>query len=327
MPDKKISESGANLAQIENKRREFVSDYTRDVLQNLTIENYAIGTGSKDNFCYRLEHEQIGMGDIRGAFAGSSRYGVWFSKDEGQYVYSKKFGDTVDDAFHNIRDELIKLIDAGECDDYISIRDSRIANNVRYKILAMYYPRKYLTIYSDRHLSYFCDKAGIPAVSGDDELVMQRKLIQWKETHDEVKEMSYLEYVAFLYHHFGHPPKADPIKKDKPHLKELKKKLKDFDGKHPKKTLTEVERTERSGLVAAVVKERAEGICQLCNKPAPFYNKKGEPYLECHHIVWIARGGADEVYNAVALCPNCHRKMHSLDEPADVAYLKKVAKK
>ena len=33
-----------------------------------------------------------------------------------------------------------------------------------------------------------------------------------------------------------------------------------------------------------------------------------------------------EVYNAVALCPNCHRKMHSLDEPADVAYLKKVAK-
>ena len=37
--------------------------------------------------------------------------------------------------------------------------------------------------------------------------------------------------------------------------------------------------------------------------------------------------GADEVYNAVALCPNCHRKMHSLDEPADVAYLKKVAKK
>ena len=79
--------------------------------------------------------------------------------------------------------------------------------------------------------------------------------------------------------------------------------------------------------MAAVVKERAEGICQLCNKPAPFYNKKGEPYLECHHIVWIARGGADVVYNAVALCPNCHRKMHSLDEPADVAYLKKVAKK
>jgi 5-methylcytosine-specific restriction protein A len=198
---------------------------------------------------------------------------------------------------------------------------------VKYKILAMYYPYKYLTIYSDRHLSYFCDKASIPAVEGDDELVMQRKLIQWKESNEDVKALSYLECVAFLYNHFGHPPKADALVKTKPKLKELKKKLKDFDEKHPKKTLTEIERTERSGLVAAIVKERAAGVCQLCNKPAPFYNKKGEPYLECHHIIWIAKGGPDEVDNAVALCPNCHRKMHSLDEAADVEYLKKVVKK
>lgn len=327
MADKKISESGANIEQIESKRRKFVTDYTREVLQNMSIEEYAIGTKSKDNFCYRLEQEQVGMGDIRGATAGSRRYGVWYSKEKGKYVSSKKFGSTVEDAFFSVRGELIKLIDAGERDDYTAIRNNRIAKNVRYKILAMYYPHKYLTVYSDRHLSYFCNKAGIPAVSGDDELVMQRKLVQWKETHAEVKDYSYLEYVAFLYHNFGNPPKKDFVRESRPNLLELESKLKTFDGKHPEKTLTEVERTERSGLVAAVVKERADGICQLCNKPAPFYNKKGEPYLECHHIVWIARGGADEVYNAVALCPNCHRKMHSLDEQADVNYLKEIAKK
>lgn len=90
--------------------------------------------------------------------------------------------------------------------------------------------------------------------------------------------------------------------------------------------LTEIERRERSRLIAAIVKERAAGICQLCNAPAPFYNKNGEPYLECHHIIWIAKGGPDEVSNAVALCPNCHRRMHSLNELVDVEYLKKVAK-
>lgn len=67
-------------------------------------------------------------------------------------------------------------------------------------------------------------------------------------------------------------------------------------------------------------------MCQLCNKPAPFYNKSGEAYLECHHVVWIAKGGADEVNNAVALCPNCHRKMHILDDSEDVEKLKEVAK-
>lgn len=213
MTDKKISEIGADLKQIEIKRRKFVSDYTRETLSELTIEEYAIGKGTKNNFCYRLEHEQIGMGDIRGTFAGSNRYGVWFSKEAGTYVFSKKYGDSVESAFFSVRQELIDLIEAGEKANYVAIRNNRIANNVKYKILAMYYPYKFLTIYSERHLSYFCDKVGIPAVDGDDELVMQRKLIQWKESNEDVKYMTYLEYVAFLYHHFGHPPKADAIVK------------------------------------------------------------------------------------------------------------------
>lgn len=75
------------------------------------------------------------------------------------------------------------------------------------------------------------------------------------------------------------------------------------------------------------LKERAAGVCQLCNKPAPFYSKNGEPYLECHHVIWIKKNGLDEVNNAVALCPNCHKKMHILDEKADVEYLKKLLKK
>ncbi len=120
---------------------------------------------------------------------------------------------------------MLDLIDAGERSDYVAIRENWIANNLKYKILAMYYPYKYLTIYSDRHLSYFCDKARIPAVEGDDELVMQRKLIQWKESNENVMALSYLEYVAFLYNHFGHPTKADAVIKTNPKLKELKKAI------------------------------------------------------------------------------------------------------
>ena len=42
-------------------------------------------------------------------------------------------------------------------------------------------------------------------------------------------------------------------------------------------------------------------------------NIDGTHYLEVHHIDQLAKGGADTVENAVALCPNCHRKMHSLN--------------
>jgi 5-methylcytosine-specific restriction protein A len=81
---------------------------------------------------------------------------------------------------------------------------------------------------------------------------------------------------------------------------------------------------DRSVWVAEYVKRRANGICQLCSKPAPFIKQTGEPYLETHHIVWLSKGGEDTIRNAVALCPNCHRRMHILDRDGDKNKLLKL---
>ncbi len=53
----------------------------------------------------------------------------------------------------------------------------------------------------------------------------------------------------------------------------------------------------------------------------PFLDVEGKPYLEVHHIKWLSKGGADSIENAIALCPNCHSKMHVIDDPTDVAFL------
>lgn len=78
---------------------------------------------------------------------------------------------------------------------------------------------------------------------------------------------------------------------------------------------------ERDPNVAAYAKLRAKGRCQLCLEPAPFKNKAGDPYLETHHLKWLAKGGEDTPSNTVALCPNCHRRMHVLDSPEDIEKL------
>ena len=77
----------------------------------------------------------------------------------------------------------------------------------------------------------------------------------------------------------------------------------------------------RDPYVAAYVKMLANGMCDLCPKPAPFLTLDSEPYLESHHVIWLSRGGHDSIDNVVALCPNCHRKMHSRDEKADREHL------
>jgi len=62
--------------------------------------------------------------------------------------------------------------------------------------------------------------------------------------------------------------------------------------------------------VVVWVLQCANGTCELCTTPAPFERPNGTPYLEVHHVKPLAEGGPDTVDNAIALCPNCHRKAH-----------------
>lgn len=78
----------------------------------------------------------------------------------------------------------------------------------------------------------------------------------------------------------------------------------------------------RSAEVVRITKERANGVCQLCGEQAPFTDKNGNPYLEAHHVIWLSRGGADNTDNTVALCPNCHTKMHIVNDDKDIEKLK-----
>lgn len=84
---------------------------------------------------------------------------------------------------------------------------------------------------------------------------------------------------------------------------------------------------ERNQYIAEFTKERAKGICDLCGKEAPFKDKSGKPYLESHHVITLAENGPDAIYNTVAICPNCHRKIHILNNKEDVEKLTKTIMK
>ena len=68
---------------------------------------------------------------------------------------------------------------------------------------------------------------------------------------------------------------------------------------------------DRNADVVAQALIRANGVCEGCGAIAPFFKRRdGQPYLEVHHKISLANGGKDSLSNAVALCPNCHRKSH-----------------
>ena len=66
----------------------------------------------------------------------------------------------------------------------------------------------------------------------------------------------------------------------------------------------------RSEAVKRYVLRRAKGKCEGCDLPAPFLNRKKQPYLEPHHTTRRADGGPDHPAHVIALCPTCHRRVH-----------------
>jgi 5-methylcytosine-specific restriction protein A len=66
----------------------------------------------------------------------------------------------------------------------------------------------------------------------------------------------------------------------------------------------------RDPMVRAWVRQTASGICESCDQPGPFVRVDGSRFLEVHHVKHLAKKGSDRPSNAVALCPNCHRRCH-----------------
>src|SRR5262249_23883287 len=67
---------------------------------------------------------------------------------------------------------------------------------------------------------------------------------------------------------------------------------------------------ERSWAVRNYVLARANGKCEACGASAPFLRADGTPYLEPHHLRRLSDGGPDHPAHVIALCPNCHRRVH-----------------
>ncbi len=145
-----------------------------------------------------------------------------------------------------------------------------------------------------KHLEYYegVGKSAQPKI---------RKIL--KKHYKKIEEES--EY-GELQHSFEQQVRLSTIDKQNNRLSRLKVAT-----KTPQRIKATITFYSRNPDVVAEVLLRANGVCEGCKKPAPFLRAKGKtPFLEVHHKIQLACGGDDSVTNAIALCPNCHRKEH-----------------
>lgn len=69
---------------------------------------------------------------------------------------------------------------------------------------------------------------------------------------------------------------------------------------------------------ARFILEQARGVCQSCGSNQYSLTRVNNRGLEVHHRESLECGGSDVLDNMTALCPECHRKMHTADRVTDI---------
>lgn len=225
---KEIAEGLEEEKQLEKLRKEFVDHFIIKRIAEMKKEEYVVGLGRQDTFCYRLENELRELGDIHGSTA--AKFGLYYGtkgedKENKYRVTEGKFGSDLDAAFERIKEQIENLIIAGANKNYAEIRKCLLSPMFKGKILSTYFPEEYLSIFSDEHLTYFLNKLGVAFTDGEDELDKQLKLVSWKKDNSIAFNWSMYSFSRFLYNAFGKPKEAKS---------ELKDKLNEYDKNYPK---------------------------------------------------------------------------------------------
>ena len=200
----KLAAVEIELAEVNKKREVFVNYFTPEHIAKMPIEEYAIGRGNSlgPNFCYELEFKLKGLGSISGGY--STKFGVWYSPKKNTYLFTNQYTDA-QTGFETIRQSILDLLDAGKKQDIEAIKQIPLDSLVKGKILSVYYPERYLNIYSKKYINYFLDQLGIEygELSVEDK---RELLINFKNGHSVMKDWNLQAFSKFLYSGYpGHP--------------------------------------------------------------------------------------------------------------------------
>ena len=200
----------------EREQRGFIKRFPASRIGTLTLDRYKVKSDRNNSFCYCLETKLKGLGDMHGATA--FKFGIYYGKERSdpteKYRWRPHWGNNRVTVFDNVRTAILRLLDAGKRGDIAAIKTNELSPMFKGKILATYFPDKFLNIFARGHLEFFLDNLCMPYGEKDNE-VDERKLLMDFKNHDAVmSKWTTYEFARFLYDAFGRPPKKAAAQKE-----------------------------------------------------------------------------------------------------------------
>lgn len=204
-------------------REAFVRYFSITGIQKMDVDSYVLGKDKPEigfNFCYGLERQLKGLGWMIGG--SSFKFGFYFGRTKTdtsmKYRYVKRFGSSPSAALRTAKRLILDLLKYGANEDIDGIVDNELSPMFKGKILATYFPTRYLNVFASSHLDYFLTKLDLDTddLLNMDEVIKREALLDYKNSDTVMRKWPVDIYSDFLYRFFGKPTTADVSSKDDP---------------------------------------------------------------------------------------------------------------
>ena len=183
--------------ELEKVRQRFTKLFPRSRIPHLSLDDFVQGKRSKASFCYWVERETRDLGHIQGA--PSTKFGVYYSKKKDAFSFTKKYKSEAD-ARSRILQSIDGLLAAAANGDIGTIRSSQISPMFKGKILFLYFPGRFINIFSERHVDHFLTRLRLNDPGARLDLIAKKeRLTDTKNADDVMKDWTTFEFGDFLY--------------------------------------------------------------------------------------------------------------------------------
>lgn len=201
-------------------RGEFLKVFPLKSLPKIKLDEYVIGH-QQPTFCAHVEAKTRPWANIQGATA--EKFGIYFGKTKSDpnkiYRFTRRFGNTKDEAFRSVKGALLELVQLGQRAelDFEAIDANLLSQMFKAKILSLYFPDRFLNVCSAEHLEQLGMELGygdgLPASK------YQYLLLQEKISNRNTREWSNPKFMAFLYDKYIHTDRKPTATIQKPRKK------------------------------------------------------------------------------------------------------------
>ena len=189
------------MESAEKMRAQFVLDFPIETIMAMSLEEYMIapiGWGYESSFCSRLKMElkdHASMGNI-----WPNTFGVYLKGGTEIALHKSlenQFGEDYGAAFKFIKMEIVKLLHSGGIDDYVGIAENKLNSSFKYKLLAVYYPDKYIPVCTKESIDGYCKNIGLEMDESLEMIYKNVALTKVKHSYESLQNWSNAKFMFF----------------------------------------------------------------------------------------------------------------------------------